>query len=142
MTQARPLPPRSARDRIAAGVLLLALTLLLSACAGFQRPPEGADYGPPPAIFKDAARAHIELDYSIAPGSRFDFGNPVKAYMNNGLALGGEVTWLGHVVDVTVTSPGADGLPGEPMHYMVFFRDDRVVRTLDLAEHPLVTRVQ
>ena len=66
----------------------------------------------------------------------------MRAYANNGIAVGGEVAWMGYVVDVRVSSPDADGVYGEPLPYMVLFRNGHVTRTLDLAEHPLVTRVE
>lgn len=128
--------------RLGAAVAVLSLSLALGACAGFARPAADADYGTPPLDYADAARAHLEADYPIAPGSRFSFGKPVKAYANNGLALGGAIAWMGYLVDVDVTAPSADGQAPAPRSYMVFFRNGHVVRTLDGREHVLVTRVE
>jgi len=117
----------SLRDIFAFGLCLIAL----AGCAAmFERPPEGADYGPAPVGYEAAVRAYLD-DKLPGPG-RYEYviQNPVKGYQTEGLAYGGYVNWFGWLVSVQVIPYDAFGSLRHGTAYMVFFSNDLPVKHL------------
>jgi len=84
----------------------LAISLILFGCA---KPSVVADYGTYPSDYEELAKERI-TDKLIDPESaRFRFGEPVKAYVNNGLIYGGNVVFTGYVVPVMVNAKNRMG---------------------------------
>lgn len=120
----------------------ISIALLVTACASaFQRPEPTAEYGRPPQNYEDTIRAQFEQVLKDPESARYRFGHPVKAYANEGLAYGGNVSWVGYLVDVQVNAKNSFGGYVGFKPYMMFFSGDRVVRYLEGSEHVLVHRM-
>jgi len=116
--------------------------LLLGGCAGaFKRPDPSADFGPPPQNYEQAIKDYFEVILKDPESARHRFGTPQKAYANEGLAYGGDVSWYGWLVDVDVNAKNSFGgyTGGKP--YMVFFKGDRVIKHVEGRSHVLVHRL-
>jgi hypothetical protein len=79
---------------------------LLAACAS---PPPKADYGSYPNEYENDAKERISSMLRDPESARFVFGEPVKAWGNNGLIQGGNVTFIGYVIPIAVNARNGFG---------------------------------
>ena len=77
---------------------------------GFEDPAAKA-YGPFPRNYVAVIRKHMIRFEGIDPSSGFEFGQPVRAYLNKGLFRGGDIEWQGWIVDVSIKTVTAFGQP-------------------------------
>lgn len=112
-------------------------------CAGqFKSPHPSADYGLPPKNYEAAIRAHFDQVLKDPESVRFRFNSPPRrAYVNAGLIYGGDVQWLGYMMDIEVNAKNSYGGYVGFKPYMVFFDGESVRRVIDGSSHPLVHRI-
>lgn len=121
----------------------IATVFLVTACASaFQRPEPMSDYGSPPQGYEEAIKVHFEKVLKDPESARYRFGQPIKAYANEGLAYGGKVTWVGYLVDVQVNAKNSFGGYVGFKPYMVLFSGNRIVRYIEGKDHVLVHRME
>jgi hypothetical protein len=101
------------------------VALLACACAGHQTPRHDAPFGSPPANYRETVQKYLEASLRYPPESRFEIGEPRRGYMNKGAFLGGEVMWVGYLVDVRVQSVDRGFRRSEG--FVVRLRNDDVV---------------
>jgi len=77
---------------------------------GFEDPASKA-YGPYPKNYVAIIKKHMIRFDEIDPSSGFEFGQPVRAYLNKGLLRGGDIEWQGWIVDVSIKTTTAFGQP-------------------------------
>jgi hypothetical protein len=103
-------------------------------------PPEDDAYGSYPRDYVNAIRKHLQRFEGVKQTASFQFGEPVRAYLNKGLLRGGEVEWQGWVVDVQVETKTALGQP-EVNEYVVTMKDDDIVEVIEKAYAGALRRV-
>src|SRR5262245_63187862 len=88
---------------------------------GFQEPDADA-YGPYPKDYASTIRRHMLRFEGVEETASFQFGKPVRSYLNKGLLYGGEIDWQGWVVDLAIETKVR---LGEPMidEYVVRMKD-------------------
>ena len=91
-------------------IYFLATASILSGCvSSYQRPEPGADYGIPPVNYEQTIKEHFESVLKDPESAIYRFGQPIKAYENEGLFFGGKLIWLGYLVDVEVNAKNSFG---------------------------------
>jgi hypothetical protein len=113
-----------------------ALVILDMGCASYQTPRNDAHFGSRPANYSRHVRQYILGNFHYPPDARFKIGTPRRAYMNKGIFLGGDIEWLGYILDVHVQSVG--GRLRRSNHYVVRMRNNEVVEVHDVANTPVL----
>ena len=95
---------------------------------GFEEPADQAAYGPYPRDYVNAIRKHMTRFEGVKESASFQFGKPVRSYLNKGLLRGGEIEWQGWLVDVSIPKTRF----GQPAvdEYVVRMKDDDVIEVL------------
>ena len=101
-------------------------------------PPDQDAYGASPRDYVNAIRKHMLRYEGVKKTASFQFGKPVRAYLNKGLMRGGDVEWQGWVVDVDVETKTALGQP-DVDRYVVRVKDDEIVEVIE-REHATALR--
>ncbi len=107
---------------------------------GFEAPSDRA-YGAYPKGFAEAVRRHMLRFEKIAQDASFQFGEPVKGFMNAGILAGGKIEWQGWLVDVeveTTTFAGQRRAKG----YIVRMKDGEVEEVHDAAYAGALRRLE
>jgi hypothetical protein len=106
---------------------------------GFEDPENAAAYGPYPRDYVNVIRKHMVRFEGTKKTASFQFGKPVKSYLNKGLLRGGDVEWQGWVVDVAIPKI----VFGKPRvdEYVVRMKDGEVVEVIDKAYAGALRRV-
>lgn len=76
--------------------------------AGFQSPPQDADFGVIPKV-DDDVKAHFAMILKDPASAQFRKGHLGKAYCNKGIAWGGNVVWYGYAANVYVNAKNSFG---------------------------------
>src|SRR5713101_4670986 len=84
------------------------LFLIIAACS-FQKPSPNAYYGNPPEGYEEPIKAAFNVVLKDPDSAKYQFGSPYRAYRNNGLAYGGQVTWTGYAMEVWVNAKNSFG---------------------------------
>jgi hypothetical protein len=98
---------------------------------GFEEPAAGA-YGPYPKGYPEAIRRHMLRFEGVPEDASFEFGQPEKGYMNDGILAGGKIEWQGWLVDVEVETETFAGQKRKKA-YVVRMSDGEVVEVQDAA---------
>jgi len=106
---------------------------------GFEDPNSKA-YGPFPKNYVAVIRKHMMRFNGIEESASFEFGQPVRSYLNKGLLRGGDVEWQGWVVDVAVKTSSAFGQTHVD-EYVVRMNDGDVVEVMPAAYAGALKRV-
>jgi hypothetical protein len=106
---------------------------------GFDEPDNNA-YGRFPQDYVTTIRKHMIRYEGVKQPASFQFGKPVRAYLNKGLLRGGTVEWQGWVVDVAIETKTAFGQPNTH-EYVVRMNEGDVVEVLDKAYAGAIRRV-
>jgi hypothetical protein len=106
---------------------------------GFEDPADKA-YGPYPRDYVMTIRKHMLRFQGVPATASFQFGKPVRSYLNKGLLRGGEIEWQGWVVDVAIQTTTAFGQPHTDS-YVVRMNDGEVVEVLEAAFAGALRRV-
>ncbi len=126
-------------------VCFLGMVTLLSGCSSsFQKPDMNADHGTPPVNYEQTIREYFESVLIDPESARYRFNQPVKAYENDGLVAGGDVCWLGYLVETQVNSKNRLGGYVGYESYVVLFKANDIykVQKRDIAYAMLVHRVE
>jgi hypothetical protein len=106
---------------------------------GFEDPKNKA-YGSFPKNYVAVIRKHMMRFNGIDETSSFEFGQPVRSYLNKGLLRGGDIEWQGWVVDVAIKTSTAFGQTHVD-EYVVRMNDGDVVEVLPAAYAGALKRV-
>ena len=106
---------------------------------GFQDPSASA-YGRYPRNYVAVIRKHMTRFQGVDEKASFEFGKPVRSYLNKGLLRGGEIEWQGWIVDVSIETTTAFGQP-HTEQYVVRMNDGDVVEVLEAAYAGALKRV-
>jgi hypothetical protein len=106
---------------------------------GFEDPADKA-YGPFPKHYVTAIRKHMVRFEGVDESASFEFGKPVRGYLNKGLLRGGDIEWQGWIVDVSIKTITAFGQPHSD-DYVVRMNDGDVVEVLEAAYAGALKRV-
>jgi hypothetical protein len=93
-------------------------------------PPDPGAYGPRPRDYVNEVRKYMLRFEGVKATASFQFGQPVRAYLNKGLMRGGDVEWQGWLVDVEVQTKTALGQP-DVGHYVVRMKDGEIVEVME-----------
>ena len=102
--------------------------------------PEHDAFGPYPRDYVTVIQKHMRRFEGVGDTASFEFGRPVRAYLNKGLLRGGEVDWLGWVVDLEIEDKTLFGQP-RAVDYVVRMKDGEVLEVIDEAHAGALTRV-
>jgi hypothetical protein len=122
------------RMAVATGLTILALAGV--GCANYATPRHDAPFGAVPTNYFREVTVHLQTHEHYPPDARFKIGNPRKAYMNNGLFLGGDIIWVGYIVDVHVQSVSRGFRRSD--EYVVRLRNDSVVEAHRANDAPVI----
>lgn len=132
--------------------MAVAVTFLVTGCIPQPKPnipttPQigdpihNADYGYPPSNYQQSIRSYFSNRINRSELANYQFSKPQRAYKRNGLAYGGDVTWKGWLVDVSIAVPNKTGRMMSAKPYMVLFTQSVIVEDILGSDHQLVTRV-
>jgi hypothetical protein len=107
---------------------------------GFQDPSDTAAYGPYPKGYASVIRKHMLRFEGVDERASFEFGEPVRSYLNKGLLRGGEVEWQGWIVDVSIHTTSAFGQPRTEA-FVVRLNGGDVVEVVEAAYAGALRRV-
>lgn len=107
---------------------------------GFEDPADKA-YGPYPHNYVATIRKHMLRFEDVPEDASFEFGKPVRSYLNKGLLRGGDIEWQGWIVDVSIETTTAFGQP-HTEEYVVRMNDGDVVEVLEKAYAGALKRVE
>jgi hypothetical protein len=107
---------------------------------GFQDPADAAAYGAYPRDYVSVIRKHMLRFEGVDERASFEFGQPVRSYLNKGLLRGGEVEWQGWIVDLSIRTINAFGQP-ETEAFVVRLSDGDVVEVVEAAYAGALRRV-
>jgi hypothetical protein len=102
--------------------------------------PRSDSYGPFPRDYVSAIRKHMLRFGGVKETASFQFGKPVRAYLNKGLLRGGDIEWQGWVVDLSIEGKTALGQP-EVDEYVVRVKDGEIVEVIEKAYASALGRV-
>jgi hypothetical protein len=108
--------------------------------SGFEEPEGASAYGPYPRDYVNTIRKHMMRFQGVKDTASFQFGKPVRAYLNKGLLRGGDIDWQGWVVDVTIETKTVFGQP-DVDECVVRMKDGDVVEVLEKAYAGALRRV-
>jgi hypothetical protein len=97
---------------------------------GFQ-PPDPNGYGSFPRDYAAAIRRHMQHFENIPASASIRFTRPEKGYLNEGVLVGGAVSWQGYLVEVEVLEQTLFASQSEPDRYVVRMRDGDVIEVLE-----------
>ena len=118
-------------------IVALALIAAFSlGCANYETPRANANFGPLPKNYDNALKRYFQTQLEYAAESRFEIGPPRRAFMNDGWVMGGDITWLGYLVDVKVQSVQKGFRRSES--YIVRIRDNSIVDVHPIANTPVL----
>lgn len=122
-------------------ILIIALLSLLTACtSAFQKPDASANYGNPPLAYEETIKAYFSNVLKDPESAKYKFGNPVRAYANNGLAYGGKVAWVGYMVEVQINAKNSyGGYVGYKPH-MVLFTGNAIAQHVEGSERGWISK--
>lgn len=126
-------------------ICLLAMATLLSGCSScFQQPEADANYGSTPVNYELAIKEYFESVLIDSESARYKFSQPVKAYENEGLLAGGEVLWLGYLIETKVNAKNRLGGYVGYQPYVVLFKGNDIYRVqkMDWAYATLIHRAE
>ena len=103
-------------------------------------PPDPGAYGPRPRDYVNEVRKYMLRFEGVESTASFQFGQPVRAYLNKGLMRGGDVEWQGWLVDVETQSKTALGQP-DVARYVVRMKDGEIVEVIDREYASVFRRV-
>ena len=106
---------------------------------GFDEP-DGNAYGRYPIDYVDTVRRHMMRYEGVKQPASFQFGKPMRAYLNKGLLRGGAIEWQGWVVDLTIETRTPFGQP-DTREYVVRMSEGDVVEAVDKAYASAIRRV-
>lgn len=107
---------------------------------GFEEPTGEATFGRYPKHYAGEIRKHFERFLGVSPKASYEFGRPVKGYINEGILLGGEIAWQGYLVDVEIETRS---LIQTTRHgYVVRMRDGEVIEVHEAAKSGYLHRVE
>lgn len=106
-------------------IFVLCFPLFLASCAGFEKLPEGHDFGPPPVGYEEAVKARFQYALKDPNSAMYRIGTPYTAYSNTGLAGGGGIAWSGYAVNVQINAKNSYGGYTGYQPYRVLFSGDR-----------------
>jgi hypothetical protein len=107
---------------------------------GFEDPASKA-YGPSPKNYVAVIKKHMLRFEEIDPTAGFEFGQPVRAYLNKGLLRGGDIEWQGWIVDVQIKTVTAFGQPHVD-EYVVRMTNGEVVEVMEARYAGALKRVE
>lgn len=107
---------------------------------GFQDPTDARAYGARPDEYVSVIRKHMFRFEGVDEAASFEFGQPVRGYLNKGLLRGGDVEWQGWIVDVSIRTTSAFGQP-QTDSFVVRLSDGDVVEVLEAAYAGALRRV-
>jgi hypothetical protein len=116
--------------------MAVAALFLGTACANFETPRHDARYGNVPKNYSTPVKRYIQNAFDYPAVTRFKISKPRKAYMNEGIFLGGDIIWAGYVVDVHVQS--VDSGLRRSDQYVVRLHNDEVVEVHSAADLPVL----
>lgn len=118
---------------------IIMISLLLGACAGaFKKPDTTADWGPAPENYEQKIKAYYEVLLKDPDSARYRFSPPVKGWVNEGLAYGGGIQWMGWMVNVDINARNSfGGYTGAKPHWALFTNGE-IVRHIEDFNHPLI----
>jgi hypothetical protein len=121
--------------------LIFVFVVILNGCASaLKHPSSTANFGSQPQNYEQAIKSYFEVILKDPDSAKYRFSAPVKAYGNEGLIYGGDVSWLGWLVDVDVNAKNSYGGYTGAKQYMVFFKGDRVFKHVKGRDHILLHR--
>jgi hypothetical protein len=106
---------------------------------GFAEP-KSDGYGPFPRDYVSSVRKHMLRFGGVKETASFQFGKPVRAYLNKGLLRGGDIEWQGWVVDLSIETKTALGQP-EVDEYVVRMKDGEIVEVIEKPYASALRRV-
>lgn len=110
---------------VAAAILCAGCTTS-SLSAGFQAPPDDADYGVVPEV-GDAVKAYFSQILKDPESARYEKGHLGKAYCNKGIAWGGDVVWYGYAANIYVNAKNSyGGYTGFKPYTLIWNRDGSI----------------
>jgi hypothetical protein len=107
---------------------------------GFQGPADPAAYGAYPDDYVPVIRKHMLRFEGVDESASFEFGKPVRGYLNKGLLRGGEVEWQGWIVEVSIRTISAFGQP-QTEAFVARLSDGDVVEVIEAAYAGALRRV-
>jgi hypothetical protein len=117
----------------ACAALVLALA---SGCVGFETPRHDARFGSAPTNYDSAVKRYLLSNLDYPEVTRFKISKPRKAYMNEGILLGGDIIWAGYVVDVHVQSVDRGFRRSD--RYVVRLHNDEVIEVHSATDLPVL----
>jgi hypothetical protein len=91
-----------------------------------------------------AIKEYFESVLIDSESARYKFSQPVNAYENEGLLAGGEVLWLGYLIETQVNAKNRLGGYVGYQPYVVLFKGNDIYRVqkMDWAYATLIHRVE
>ena len=98
-------------------------------------------YGYPPRSYQQLIKNYFSNKLKRAEQASYTFSAPQRAYKRKGLAYGGDVSWKGWLVDVSIATPSRTGRLQRHKPHMVLFKNDVIVEDILGNKHQLITRL-
>jgi len=124
------------KTRMILMLVTASLVILGLGCANYQTPRDDARFGSEPTNYSKQVQQYILANFHYPSDARFKIGKPRRAYMNKGIFLGGDIEWLGYILDVRVQS--VHGHFRRSNHYVVRIRNDEIVEVHEAANTPVL----
>ena len=137
--------------------VMISITALFTACVpspqhtptksnlppiGVGSPTKSSQYGYPPKDYKNRIKNYFSNKINRANSAIYTFARPQKAYKREPLAYGGDISWRGWLVDVTIETESRTGRRQAPKPYMVLFKNSLIVEDIVGSKHKLITRLE
>ncbi|CAA6820030.1 MAG: Unknown protein [uncultured Sulfurovum sp.] len=132
---------------------IVAIVGLISGCTPQPKPTIGlgteigipqvanSAYGMKPKRYQTAIKNYFSTKLTRGESGQYKFGEPKRAYKQEGFAYGGELAWKGWLVETSVATPSRTGRYLTPRPYMVLFKGEQIVEHILGNSHKLVTKV-
>jgi hypothetical protein len=111
----------------------VAASIVAAGCAFEHATADQFAYINPPRFYQSSIKTDFEARLKDPESASYSFGAPAKAYANNGLARGGEVTWRGYAVPVSANAKNSYGGYTGNKEYIVLFNGENPV--MDVTEN-------
>ena len=124
-------------------LVCLAVFFSLGACAGLKIPPIDAKYGQPPVAYEKTVEDYFSKKFSESESPTYRFLRLGRAFINEGTAFGGDVSWLGYYLEIGINTKNQSGEYTGDTLYTVLFNESQIHKAYkgDGSLWVLLTRV-